>query len=1126
MTNEELVKQFVQNRGKQPIQQPTQQTVSKPVEEDSSFFGTVKDVVKGVVRGPFENLKNTATNLYSYFGMEAPKEGAAPFSSSILKMIGEPSTEAGKIAESISQVGSAILTTRGAGGGFGASMVTGAAADFVIWDKDDGRLADLLSEQGIQNGLIEYLKHDPNDSRAADNFKHVIEGGLLGVAAEGVIRSTIASYKFAKAQLWAGRTAEDVAAILDGTTKQGKEPLKPITNKEDIVPKKKQTKVVEPVTKMEQKVSDTTIEDIAAAPNVKGDKPPETSFNYDRVQVDEESKKILEGITKNSDFEEYFKTGVKPQELTNTEADLLVAKMGDNYLDFATQLVKDTEDLDVKLVAIKKIMATKVQSIAERTKGVSPDDKVSLLKSLKDLQELYTLVGGAKAAQTSAARTTAAGRISVIPQKVFDMLEEVELYTPELLEKELDTFINSVQAAKIHKELSRFVDIEDEVNLHRVVEGLNTNDGIFTKAVNVLLETRTAGLLSSPVTTAINIIGNTSVMALRNVEYYMAGAIGKVTGAQDRFLFEELNAMSSGMFTSTKETFKNLGRTLKKIPEGAKEAEDFLEASYLDNFQKYDTGSYKAVSQDYILGRDINTPIKNFFGKSIDIAGAAIRLPYHALGITDDMFKRSIYQGQITYIATREANKRGLEGAAKQQYIGEFVTAHLSLYARKGQELSPEVKGLVQKHIVDNSAKFHSEAIERSREYVFQEELRAGERDSKINKTLHYIDKVRTASPYAQFIIPFYRTPVNILKWVGRRTPGVHLLSQRMMDDFAAGGRRKALAQSKLAMGTSLYALGGFLAYNGQTTGAAPANEREAWKTAGIPEYSIKIGNEWVQYNRFDPVGMFLGLTADLNQFHQDMARRGYDNLEGYQEKFDEVSAAVIVSFSNNVLNKTWVKGVSDVVKAIEYKDSGYFTSMTASIAPYSSAVRWANDTEYYKEAETLIEKFKKNYEPYTLRDALDIFGKPQEKHTQFGIVSGVGTDSLIRQEIMRLKLPVTKFDDKIIFKGTEVELEPEDHWKLQKLTDSVFNLEENLNKVVSTQAYKNAPDGIDFTVKGTKKWFINNKISEIREKSRKYFISRNENILNEYMKQRQINIDTLSNKNKGLYERWLNDGK
>lgn len=1089
--------------------------------KEPGIVDTAKDIGKGIIRGPFENLKNTAVNLSKYLGIEGTPQELAPFSTDVLEMIGKPSTDAGKIAETISQVGTAVLTTRNIPGAttFTGSMATGAISDFVIWDSNDGRLADLLSEAGVQNELVKYLKHDPKDSAMEDNFKNVVEGALSNVVAEGVIRTTIAGYKAAKASLWASRTPEEVAVAIDGAA------VKP------IVPKAK--KVVTPKTQVaDMPIAKTPDTMVAKTPDVTGIKPPQTAFNYDKLGVGQQERNIIESITSNKDFEEYFKTGVKPLSVTEEEGKMLAATIGDDYLDFAKQLVQDTQDMDVKLVAMKKIMADKVTTISERLAVSDGTDKEALLKNLLDVQDIYTLVGGAKSVQVAGARTTSAGRIGINVADMMAKIDEARAVAPELLDRELDKFIDDVTATKMHKILQDLVDVESEVTLKKAVSMLDSNDGVLTKLANVLVESRTAGILSSPVTLGVNLVGNGSVVALRTIEYYMAGIIGKLSGSLDRFTMEELNAMSTGMLSSTKGTFRGLWNAVKGLKGGAKNFEDVLEESYLDSFKKYDTGSYRAISQDYLLGGTAEAGvIKQGLGGLLDAAGAVIRLPYHALGVTDDMFKRSIYNGQISYIGTREANKLGLTGNARNKFIGEFLASHQALFMNPKTELTPEMKDLVAKYIQDNNGKYHLEALERAREYTFQEEIRAGDADSKINKTLHWIDKARTASPYGQFIVPFFITPVNILKWVGRRTPGVHLLSQRMTSDILAGGRRKALAQAKLTMGVSLYTMGGLLAYNNMITGTAPEKEREAWKTAGIPEHSVKIGDKWVQYNRLDPIGMFLGIMADINQFHQDMVRRGYDNMEGYYDHMNEVAGATITSFTNNVMSKTWLKSVDDLLNAIDNKDATYLSAMASSLAPYTGAARWYNDVEYQKEARDIFEQFKKAYAPDELRDALDIFGKPIKVDTIYGVKQSSVSNSVVRKEIMRLKLGVEKFSNKIIMGGTQVELEPVDHWKLQSYINNMkinykdgksYILEDLLNKVVTSPEYQQAPDGIDFTIEGTKKSFIHSSISNAREAARAKLLKDNPAILKKYMDKRTENINTLGNKRRGLYENWL----
>lgn len=1289
--------------------------------KEPGIVDTAKDIGKGIIRGPFENLKNTTVNLSKYLGIEGTPQELAPFSTDVLEMIGKPSTDAGKIAETISQVGTAVLTTRNIPGAttFTGSMATGAISDFVIWDSNDGRLADLLSEAGVQNELVKYLKHDPKDTAMEDNFKNVVEGALSNVVAEGVIRTTIAGYKAAKASLWASRTPEEVAVAIDGVAvkpivpkaKKGISPERqikinewhkssaPDTKNIDGTPKvyyhgtnasfdtfstdklgaitgaesakkaffftnrpktadyyavgdagspttamnAKKFKGLETLQKYNMNVMpvyinmknpyiydfkgkvyrDTTYadiidkakaegydgvilkntydagelnkvdaimkgrfksEDIIAVfkpeqvksifnkgtfdeanpsiidrPDAKiksdgsveatigvsakqqdsttmatktpgvdftGMKPPQTAFNYDKMPLSMTTMQDFERRASNKEYEELFQTGVVPLRVIEERGTKLYENIkADNgsFTELARAYNTRTQDLPYVQVALKKYLSeadTKISSLRDIT---APTDLANIINYKLIKAEMEEVAGNLNAGITSTARTTTSGRIGIDMGIVRKKFEEASFFEPDKLNKDLENFIDKETALLWHKDLNKFADIEEEVVLKKITDSLDPKDSSIKKILNVLVEERTAGFLSNPVSHFINATGNLLSMPIRTAEYYMAGAVGAFTKSEDRFLLDELNAMHSGVFANTKGTFTAMGNALKVIGDGPKIMEDVFEQGLIDSFKKADTGSYRAISQDYLMGDLTNaTAIRQLGGQMLDTIGATIRLPYHALTAVDDMFKRSIYGGQISYIATREANKLGLKGEAKSKFIGEFVAAHQSLFMTPNKELSPEIKELIDKHIRKNDGRFHLEAIERAREGTFSEEIRGGVNDSDINRALHFINRARLSFPAAQLIVPFYNTIVNILKFVGRRTPGINMLSQRITSDMAAGGRRRALAQAQMFMGTSLYALGGYLAYNGMVTGAAPKNEREAWKTAGIPEYSIRIGDKWIQYNRFDPIASFLSLTADFTRFHTEMVRRGYADVEGYLDHADEVVYTMTVAFTNNVLNKSMIKGVSDLLKAINDGDATYFESMVASFAPYSGLSNWANQQEYTKEAKGLLEKFIKVYAPYNLRDSLDVLGKPILDEKFFGIKERELTKSPIRKEIMRLQLNVGKFDNKLIANSTQIELEPEDHWKMQQLLESKFKLESKLNALVATPEYKQAPDGIDFSVEGTKKWRIKKMITDGREQARQAFVRNNPAVMKQYTDKVKDNRATLNNRRKGLYEDWL----
>jgi hypothetical protein len=73
------------------------------------------------------------------------------------------------------------------------------------------------------------------------------------------------------------------------------------------------------------------------------------------------------------------------------------------------------------------------------------------------------------------------------------------------------------------------------------------------------------------------------------------------------------------------------------------------------------------------------------------------------------------------------------------------------------------------------------------------------------------------------------------------------------------------MAMGRVAFGSSVMALGAGLAVNGIITGKGPTDRRaqKALRANRWKPYSVKIGDKYYQYNRYEPFGSLLGISAD-----------------------------------------------------------------------------------------------------------------------------------------------------------------------------------------------------------------------------------------------------------------------
>ena len=143
---------------------------------------------------------------------------------------------------------------------------------------------------------------------------------------------------------------------------------------------------------------------------------------------------------------------------------------------------------------------------------------------------------------------------------------------------------------------------------------------------------------------------------------------------------------------------------------------------------------------------------------------------------------------------------------------------------------------------------------------------------------------VRAAS---RFVMPFRRTPSNILSRAIEYTPGVGWVKSVVAaNDWTkelantalegvAKNRAVALKQRKLVdmltknvTGLGLFALGNELYNSGVLTGEAPNNsaEMEQWRLEGKTPESILIGKQWIPISRISPYGSMMTLAATMGQ--------------------------------------------------------------------------------------------------------------------------------------------------------------------------------------------------------------------------------------------------------------------
>jgi len=421
-----------------------------------------------------------------------------------------------------------------------------------------------------------------------------------------------------------------------------------------------------------------------------------------------------------------------------------------------------------------------------------------------------------------------------------------------------------------------------------------TRNNWHARGSDMILEYWINGLLSSPATHAVNTGSNAAVALWMIPERLLASGISKGLRSENGVRVGEAVGQLYGIVQGTRDGLKLAWHALKT-------------GEPTDALQKYEARKYRAITAENIAeilgkkGRAVGldpTAVANggVVAQGVDLLGEAVRLPGRFLGAEDEFFKAVGYRMELNALAYRQAANEGLTGR-------EFA---------------------VRVHDIINNPpeSMHLAAIDAGRIQTFTNDL------GEFGKG---VQRIANAHPVAKLLLPFVRTPVNIVKFVGMRSP-LAPFAKTFKAEVAAGGARRDLALARMSLGSLVMMVGATMAANGIIVGKLSENSgvRDAQRRKGLQEYSIKIGDKFYAFNRADPLGMFLGLSADAVEIIK------YADDAGAME----VAGAVSIALAQNLTSRTYLRGLSEFMTAMDDPKRYmpyYMKRMAATFVPYTS---------------------------------------------------------------------------------------------------------------------------------------------------------------------------------------------
>lgn len=816
------------------------------------------------------------------------------------------------IIEGISQFGTgqviANAVTPGAGAAGWANWIrtigTSALADAFAFDPNDPLVGDMLKTLGKSAGLPDDVVNkiysvDDLDSELEKRLARAGEGGVIGVALEGLIRGLVKGMK-AAGLIKAGdkaageATANEAADLLDEASKgdpltvpdsefrtqspevsaaermaatakaEGKEfdPLTDLPDEHFYTPDKRTEMGLSPAeeTPVNQIIDDAiehpAVREAKAASEGVAPPSPATTKNPLHSLLDKIADITEEVVGKRDGVQADTIQKVRPhvdefiQILRQMNPEDITKLLSDSYPNMK-QAVR-------KLSAISPEAKTKIAEeirklniASETAKGAELDDIISRqLPEQLAIQEkldafdkpLATMASDALAARKTAdgAVNAAANRMRIADMRRQGMTnEQIALHIRAALDA------GKVEAPKLRKLLSDRAAASAKGDTKAVTK-LDKDIAKQTGKVIKELENETGSVLSRVLKAAVEWKLNAMLGGLKTI--LINNPVGMGIGLTVRHASEFVNVLrrmglSDAMgLAAAKNTavYQAYGGYLNAIKETFSEAASNVwhERSSLQGTEIYLQGNNRSISAK-ALGID-----NKLLGYLADKSGRVIRYATLLTDFADQAFGRLNAHWEI---GAEQWWKFGQLVADRTNQI-KRILEDTKLPANRRATLEKELADLTGKdpkvRIGNKPMSFHEYLTDRLEKafdengVLIDDEI-IKQNDAATFKNSTWGDRFFNHDATKLIVQPFHRTPFNEYKFAFEMIPGFGSISKQFKQDISGmnGARAQAIASGKRIIGGTIFMGFGLYATTGNMTGAGPLdpNERKSLMQNGWP---------------------------------------------------------------------------------------------------------------------------------------------------------------------------------------------------------------------------------------------------------------------------------------------------
>lgn len=515
----------------------------------------------------------------------------------------------------------------------------------------------------------------------------------------------------------------------------------------------------------------------------------------------------------------------------------------------------------------------------------------------------------------------------------------------------LNSHLSNQQARSTAYQARRMRDSLDPITYSQAIElAAKSTTGLEAQALNDLID--------NSIKRGLNVtVGTLNEFWVYNILGSVKTLTTNVLGGLQMGLFEPANRAFGGLLSGDKNMARSALREYVEMSSTVHQSALFALKSFYNSKTYLDGGRFMNESAekgaDIFIG-DSDLPIHQMLqpwkhGWANSLGNANRFIGKRGMLATDELIKQMTFRGRVMGLALDDALAKGYD------YGDAVKLAKIDAKIALQDQLDASVAGRMSDNPIARKA------LEYSRYATFQNDLS----DGAIGKFGKALSDVRNNHPIVTQIMPFIRTPLNIMNFVAERTPVVQSFTKTLQDKIARGGRDAAEAEAAIHIGSLVMGSATILAFTDMMEGAGPLQPGSTIKIdkgrsaiargAGIQPYSVLIDGETgerVQINKLDPYGRFFTLMGKVKDIYK----------YGTKADQDAVMTGLAASFATNFAEMSSLTGVKEVIDLFQNERTAQ-SALGRRLGAFVPYFRLMNDVfgDDYKVAYSVVDEISKN---------------------------------------------------------------------------------------------------------------------------------------------------------------------